>query len=378
MNIKKQLLKLKRIIHSCINNQTDVEQYRHLFTNDFSFWLFKQCVNNAKTNYSAKLCCDLQHNNAFLIVSNYLFGVNDDGKIFCIVGIVANSDTNVDDIYGSFGYNVDILDGKFPTIFGDTIKMQISTKDLLSFNGIPTIRVAGDLLMTINSTQTFKTELCNIFRSYMRQLITNELAKRGIVTEEDWYIPFPSDFINVDQFKHLVDIFQSILNQCGFEITRMEINDFGAKFIFDFGGVEWLLKVEYHQSSQTISYNVDSTLTFAFLHYVKQISNKKLLHDVFRFVGINSNEQTVIINVGNHKIIIHGFNLPVIHIGNHVIRLNSFIADEIICQHPEHLTVNIKFDDYQLVNFNLVNMPNDHNIARNTYIAEKLVQHGKV
>jgi hypothetical protein len=280
-----------------------------------------------------------------------------------------------------FGYTYDITDGKFPTVLTNgAIAMEIKTQDLLKIRGNPIIRIAGDLLMTIDNDPIIKNEICDVFRLYMQQLISNEFAKLGLTEEEDCYIPYPKYFGNEinKHFKVLVNIFQNILQKCGFEITRQESDEFYTTYYFNFGGVEWLAEIQYIKSVHVISFKVVHVKTVEYMHYVQQISNEKLLKDVLHFIGVNTEEQNIIVHIGNHRILIRGFNLPVIRIGKREIVFNSFIAKKIVCEHPEHQTVQIDFDDYQLVNFNLIPMPREHLIARNTYLAEKLSQKGKV
>jgi hypothetical protein len=369
--IKQTLLQLKSAIRD-----NDVEKYKHLFTNDFAFWLFKQYIPKIRDDKVIDMLVgDEHHNNMFYIASDCVFGVNDDGKIFAICGIATRS---LSEVYSAFGYDIDIVDQKFPTTFNGTeIRVFIPTSELLKYQNSVTMRITGDLLIRFDTTSAFKMELCLLFQSYLRQLISLELSKNGIISEDNRYISFPKRCANFEMYFHsLINMMRDILKSCGFTIVDENFDDKCAQLFFNFTNIKWVLQIEYNDTN--FSYQIAPMISYERMHYDQIVSNQELLRNIFEFIGIPTDEQMVIANLGNHKIIIRGFNLPIMKIGDTRITFGGFIAKQIIFEHPEHITTEVHLDDYQVVNFSLIQMPLAHQCMRNIYVYEQRIQHGKI
>jgi hypothetical protein len=374
------MAKLKDVIDACIYYNRNVDEYKDMFTNEFAFWLFKQCIFELKTTPTKiKLITSANHVNQFLLVGKYLFGCNDDGKIFGIYD-VSPLHRFVTTIYHAFDYDYDIVDEPFPMTYDSTnsvIKVKINAQDLDELRDNPTIRISGDLLMQIitDDDDNIKSTLYNLFRMYMQRLISLRFAQLGLITSEDYYVYYSKYFkpsIPDVKFNVLIDEFEKILNDLGFDTVEHVNITFDVRFkyhrfFFDFAGARWLAELTHDEIGEIISFKIIK------IAEKKDVSNEKVIKEVLEFIGADPNIQQIVAHLGNHKIIVNGYHLPVITVGNKEVRLDGFVAKEIVCEHPEHLTVSLTFDDCYMVNFSLIQMPMKHQIARNMFTMEKLM-----
>jgi len=393
--IMHKLGKLESIIYDCISSAQllDLEKHKDLFTNDFAFYVFTKLVRKWKTSKFIpklesevkpflKYIVDNWHTNAFLLSDDgYIFGINDDGKIFVIHNKPAKP--VISRVYEMFGYDYDVVD--FPRVVVKILneKNPIEFRDNQIFVNLSlmkyfadhfNLRITGDLIVNCTVNHTIIEQFVTLFRTFVMQKIDDAFIKHDLIMYNGAISFSNSIFKNsrITQREVMLFIINTIkteLMNIGFKVIDIiHQNELVTQIVFSFAGIVWHLEINASKLSQTFVVNV-----FLKIHeYLSTFTRKEFIQKVLNLIFGDFKEQTITVHLGNHKIIIHGYYLPVIELGNEVISIDNFFTNEIIFEHPEHITVNAKFDDIVLVRFTTAEFGNRHRMLRNEYVAAKL------
>jgi hypothetical protein len=387
--IVQTLQKVESALYECIQLNTNVENFADIFTNDFAFYLFKYCVQISRDKNQIpeiKYVCDASHVNAFLLVNDvFLFGVNDDGKVFVL--IIGDFDFNpakskISELYRVFRYDYDIVDCTCLS-FNDiprkvvkfvekddgqqTIKLDgDALLELISGNDV-SVRVAGDLILRCSKLKTFVLNLAQIFEKYVYAYLTNELSRHGLIMINNTLSFLKNSGISYQQTTDFVEnIARKVLNDLNIKIIGKIQNERKTALVLNIADEVWHLIISPSLTRDLF------TITVYFKTHMSQLDTKKLFDEIVKIFEPNLNKQTIVLHLGNHKIIVNGWYLPVIQIGNEFQSLDNIIAHEIILEHPEHHTVHITFSNLVLARFETIQMHSRHQKLRNKFAIEKL------
>ena len=385
--IMRRLGQLETIIYDALtlSSNLDLEKYKDLFTNDFSFQLFKKCI---QTLMGSTVVSDLDHcrdsfltyiadnlhTNAFLLINNkYLFGVNDDGKIFVINDRPIRP--KIPKVYELFGYEYDIVDLKhWETILNEKIieynndQLTVNLSTMKYFSKSFTLRIAGDLIVECDIVNFIIEPFKTLFQTFINQKLVYEFVKYDLISH-DGIISFTKS--NIDKaktFSFVVNIVKQLLNDLGLQITDVIHKDKSTIIVINFANCVWDIKLTASSLNKTFTI----TACLEIKEILSTFTRKQFIQQVLKLVAPDLKDQTITLHLGNHKIIVRGYYLPVIHIGNEFVSIDNIFANKMLFEHPEHHTVHAIFSDTGLVRFMTATVGRNHRKLRNEYTATRL------
>jgi hypothetical protein len=366
--IKNKLNELKTQIN---NRKFNSDLCRALFTNDFAFYCFQKFLNDIDKSTVASQMHLISHdasNNMFLVCKNWLFGVNDDGKIFVIYLDSNLKSQSLKDVYQIFGYDMDILDDRLRDLVSyskNTIHLKFYHKSIKYCN-LKHIRVCGDLIITFdysNVIYRFK----DLLTLYIYQLWMRRLNEHGILVN-DAGTPFTVYMNRNSQMKNL------LIDELIAALKAINCNVISREDDKETDSVTLICKLENFEIK--IVFNYHTTISgYSFVTVINtNINQLDFAKCVLKTIGINPNEQNIIINVGNHKVILNGYYFPLITIGTSLISLDFCFATKVLLRHPEHHDVEITFPDLVEVEFDTIRFPQSHQMLRNEYFVKQIMK----
>jgi hypothetical protein len=356
--INNKIDQLKSIID---NRQTNLDVYRDLFTNQFAFFMFNKFMQTVHKPKVRKVTVK-PSSNVFLIYNNWLFGVNDDGKIFCVH--LNSRPLSLRQAYGSLGYHCDILDDpirKKIQVVENVITLNFDQRMLKKYSG-KWVRVVGDLRMQFFNDGFIHRHFANLLLLYINELWMQKLSEYGFINSTTGIPTKVNNKLRKLAFDELISVLKAI-NFNIIDIQPVESsNDINVLCKFS----DVVFNILFRYDSMSDGYNF-------VLNFQKKNSNvSDFVKNVLQTVGINPKEQDIIINLGNHKIILHGYYFPLISVGTLFLSLDRFLARKVILQHPEHHEVQINFSDLVEITFDTLVFSRQHMMLRNEYFANKI------
>jgi uncharacterized protein YqgQ len=362
------------LINYVYNRKIDLNACRELFTNDFAFFAFQKCLKKLDEILyvpSIHLVKDANSNNVFLICKDWLFGVNDDGRVFVVVNSNWNSQS-LKSIYQQFGYDYDILDNciRNKIVFNtnkskDTIRLKFTRKDIKTYDS-KWIRVCGDLLMRYDNSNLVIYHFKELFDLYINELWMQRLSEHGIIvhtTGKPYTVHVGKQDSQIK--KLLIHELINVLKYANCEVINHEDIEHTTKLDCRFSDVT------FNVSFQFVSFVGGYQFYVKFDIKDKTINRLKFVKSVLTTVGIDASEQNIVINFGNHKIILHGYYFPLLTVGTSLISFDRYFATKILLQHPEHHDIEVIFPDLVGIEFDTIQVTPSQQLLRNEYFANK-------
>jgi hypothetical protein len=361
--IENKIDELAKILRNHV--ETDLNQYRELFTNDFAFFMFTKCL--ADMNDTTAICkvTAKSTNNVFLFCNNFLFGVNDDGKIFCVY---LNAKPTLKSIYSQLGYEIDVLDNIIcnKLKFHDNMIVVNFTRKKVQTLIDKWVRICGDLRMRIMDYRFINYHFTKLLSLYINEAWMQRLSQYGIIvttTGIPYALSGKSNIIKELGLNELINVLKSL----NFEIISIESIESldKIKVSCKIGNLDFVIFVHNDELSGGYVFDVHNNTS-------TQVKRLDFVKTVLNVISIDAKEQNIVTNFGNHKIILHGYYLPLVSVGTASISFDRFLVHKILFQHPEHHDVLVQFDDLVEVEFETLALPQQHQKLRNEYFANKI------
>jgi len=361
------------------NRKINLVACRELFTNDFAFYCFQKLLYKLSESVVMSQIQFITHatsNNAFLVCKNWLFGINDDGKIFTVY--LNSRFQTLKDVYQNFGYSYDILDDcirnkvKFN---GNRVCLKFDHRSLKYYDS-EWIRVCGDLMMQYESSDLITLHFKELLELYINELWMQRLSEHGIMVFNSGkpYVVYAKRDLKMK--KLLLDELINALKLAHCDIINHQELDCDNIYLDS-----TLLVCKFSNFTLNVFLRFDSITSgyyfnIAFSKSKGNGNGKRLdfVKNVLKTIGINPDEQNIVLNLGNHKIILNGYYFPMISVGTSLISIDRYFATKVLLQHPEHHDIEIIFPDLVSIEFDTIRFERSHQMLRNEYFVKQKLE----
>jgi hypothetical protein len=273
-------------------------------------------------------------------------------------------------VYSLFDYDCDILDNKICNKIkfdGNAICWKVSKTHMKVYD-TKWIRICGDLKMRFDNSDLVVYQFKDLLTLYIYELWMQRLAEYGIIvhtlgTPYVVYTDKQTPQLTELLLNELINVLKSVNCEVISYETRHDSFD-TITMVCRFADILLNVSFKYDlvMSGYSFVINIDK----------RAVNRLMFVKSVLNTIGIDENEQNIIINFGNHKIILRGYYFPLLTLGTTFISIDRFLATEILMQHPEHHDVQIIFKDLVGIEFDTIQLPQPHQMLRNEYFANKI------